>query len=460
LNDCTRWAAIEDKLAVDDAEGVDLPFWRAHPETCEACRAERDVLAGLHALSPAAPPAVTEVDRAIVERVVSAHRRERTRTTSLRLGGGALVVATIAAGLVLWLRPRADAAPEAASTVASPSVTPAEALVTTIAWAGSARRPDGTVMRVGDRVAVGDELHAGTEGACVRSSEDAFVCLAAGSTLRIAEASSTRRTFEVVAGRVVASLAHQTEGASFVLAGGGIQARAVGTVFSLEVGRGPAPIVCVLDGIVGVSRGPATASDEIRLERHQHLASPGAVEAATREEEEVDAALLDHVEALRRFALLPELSPDHAADAGTNHPRATPLGSSGTKAAAPAARSPGEYLAEAREARRAGRAGDAAKAYESLLRAYPDRDEAQAARLSLADLRLGSGDPSSALRMFDDYIAKGGPLEQEAREGRIRALRALGRTAQERAAIADFVARFPKSVHATRLEARARELSP
>jgi hypothetical protein len=42
----------------------------------------------------------------------------------------------------------------------------------------------------------------------------------------------------------------------------------------------------------------------------------------------------------------------------------------------------------------------------------------------------------------------------EARLGRIQALRRLGRTGDELAAIRDFLARYPDSVHAPRLQNR------
>jgi hypothetical protein len=64
--------------------------------------------------------------------------------------------------------------------------------------------------------------------------------------------------------------------------------------------------------------------------------------------------------------------------------------------------------------------------------------------VSLGELSLSSlNDPLAALAAFDSYLARGGALSQEAAFGRIRALRALRRTPEERTAIERFVARYP-----------------
>jgi hypothetical protein len=71
---------------------------------------------------------------------------------------------------------------------------------------------------------------------------------------------------------------------------------------------------------------------------------------------------------------------------------------------------------------------------------------------------LGLQDPEAALGAFEQYLASGGALLQEASFGRIRALRALSRSFDERQAIADFLRRFPAGPLADSLRAREREL--
>jgi hypothetical protein len=101
-----------------------------------------------------------------------------------------------------------------------------------------------------------------------------------------------------------------------------------------------------------------------------------------------------------------------------------------------------------------GRTASAMDAYKRLLARYPGSVEARVALVSLGQLSLGGGDAAGALNYFDRYLAGAGPLGMEARLGRIQALRRLGRTGDELAAIRDFLARYPDSVHAPRLQNR------
>jgi hypothetical protein len=129
--------------------------------------------------------------------------------------------------------------------------------------------------------------------------------------------------------------------------------------------------------------------------------------------------------------------------------------------AAPSATSPSaeELLKRAQDEYTAGNTAGATAAYRALLARYPSSAEARAALISLGQLALRGGRADEALADFDRYLAGGGPLSIEARVGRISALRSLGRSADERAAITDFLARHPGSVHAARLTARLAELS-
>jgi hypothetical protein len=63
-------------------------------------------------------------------------------------------------------------------------------------------------------------------------------------------------------------------------------------------------------------------------------------------------------------------------------------------------------------------------------------------------------DPRGALNAFDSYLAGGGPLAQEAMFGRVRALRALNRPAEERLAIERFLAAYPEAPQRHVLRAR------
>jgi tetratricopeptide (TPR) repeat protein len=121
---------------------------------------------------------------------------------------------------------------------------------------------------------------------------------------------------------------------------------------------------------------------------------------------------------------------------------------------APAPESADDLLKSAQVHLGEGRTSSAISAYKQLLARYPGSVEARVALVSLGQLSLGGGDAAGALTYFDRYLAGSGPLGMEARLGRIQALRRLGRTGDELAAIHDFLARYPDSVHAPRLRSR------
>jgi hypothetical protein len=81
--------------------------------------------------------------------------------------------------------------------------------------------------------------------------------------------------------------------------------------------------------------------------------------------------------------------------------------------------------------------------------------EARAARVAYGELLLASpGKEALALSSFERYLREGGPLVEEAHYGRIRSLRSLGRTAEEKTFILEFLAMFPQSPLASGLRTR------
>ncbi len=113
-----------------------------------------------------------------------------------------------------------------------------------------------------------------------------------------------------------------------------------------------------------------------------------------------------------------------------------------------------ELLRRAQEHLGAARTTEAVQAYRELVARYPASPEASAAVVTLGQLALQQGHAEEALAQFDRYLRGSGPLDEEARYGRIAALHQQGRASAEAAAIEDFLARHPGSVHAERLRAR------
>ena len=132
-------------------------------------------------------------------------------------------------------------------------------------------------------------------------------------------------------------------------------------------------------------------------------------------------------------------------------------------APAPASASKGKtasnLLEEARKERGSGHYAQAAQLYRKLVQQHPESAEARAALVSLGQLELGQlGQPEAALRSFRAYLGQPGQLRQEAEHGVIQALQRLGRKAEERRAIVDFLARYPKSTQAGPLAERLKQL--
>lgn len=119
-------------------------------------------------------------------------------------------------------------------------------------------------------------------------------------------------------------------------------------------------------------------------------------------------------------------------------------------------------LEDATAKRRAKKWRDAAAAYEELLRTHPRSPQASVARISLADIELDHmRRPAVAIKHYDAYlrISSSGVVAQEAEYGRIRALRALGRTQREKNEIANFIAKHPGAMQTGMLKARLEVLN-
>lgn len=117
---------------------------------------------------------------------------------------------------------------------------------------------------------------------------------------------------------------------------------------------------------------------------------------------------------------------------------------------------PAALLVQARARLGEGDERGAAKIYSTLIDAHPSSAEAQAARVSLGQLRLASGRPKAALALFDRYLQRGGPLTEEALWGKIQALSALGRGEELAAAVDRLVHDLPRSVYRARAQALVR----
>jgi hypothetical protein len=113
-------------------------------------------------------------------------------------------------------------------------------------------------------------------------------------------------------------------------------------------------------------------------------------------------------------------------------------------------------LAAANRARAAGELSRAVAGYQRLQRQFALSNEAAVSRVSLATLLLKQGAAAEALAAFDGYLGQrpGGPLVEEALDGKARALQRLGRASDERAVLRALIERFPGSAYAARARLR------
>jgi hypothetical protein len=86
-----------------------------------------------------------------------------------------------------------------------------------------------------------------------------------------------------------------------------------------------------------------------------------------------------------------------------------------------------------------GKSRPALSLYEQLRSTYPSSAEARTVLVTMGKLELDLGHPGRALDRFEGYLRGGGPLAPEALAGKARALRALGRTGEERRAIQQYL---------------------
>jgi len=123
-----------------------------------------------------------------------------------------------------------------------------------------------------------------------------------------------------------------------------------------------------------------------------------------------------------------------------------------------ASTNPAALLERARELRAAGQARQALVAYGKVRSAFPSSPEAYTVLVTMGKLQLELGQPARALSSFDTYLGGSGSLAPEALGGKVSALRALGRRSDERAAIEQYLSRFPRGFLASRFEQRLESL--
>ncbi len=411
--DCQRWIAIADQQALEETPSAgDLAFYERHLAACDVCRDEADGFLAIRRI----------IDNELAP--VQRPRARRRRFAPLYVAAAGLA----AAAAVLFVIRRPVEVPPPPATI------------------------------------VADE-----RGSCLELEDATRVCLSAGSRLRPLTGGAG---FELIVGRVAVALEPQPEGHNFVIRSGGYDVTALGTVFSVDAGE--VSTVRLLSGKVAVTER-RTGEQWLLPAEHRF---DGGVRPLTSGDREVVEGLVGHVEHRTEVARVepapapepePEPQPEVAPRSRRHgHPRKQTVVKEPTpvpmavapQPEAPAAPDVTERLRRIRQLRASGHYAEAASGYEELIAAHSGSAEAQAALVSLGELRLGPlRDPSGARRAFELYLnGPSGTLEESARYGLIRALRQASKEQEERRAIGTFLEKFPKSIHAASLRSRLSQM--
>ncbi|MFV8751016.1 tetratricopeptide repeat protein [Nannocystaceae bacterium ST9] len=351
------------------------------------------------------------------------------------------------------------------------------------------------LVEPGARIEPGSTLKTASESeTCLRwTAPFAAVCLEAGAEVELLAGQPSTRSLRLKRGRLIAVLDPLAPGQRFEVVTSQGSVSAIGTVFVVEVDE-VAVEAAVFEGEVEVREGEALR--RLRADQSSTLGVAGPVgELADEPRARAEAVSaraelwrepLDRMGAVRWGSARSVELDGHPFGAGTlallltagRHHLHVAEGSEReleveagqgealgelTKqhvaaAAAPLEQSAAELARLAQQARMARNYAETARLYRELIDRWPESPEATNVPVRLGDLLLKTGDQDGALAAYDRYLARGGQLEPDARSGRIKALRALGRDADEREAIVEFLREHADDYRVTELRERLAEI--
>ncbi|RYZ07632.1 MAG: hypothetical protein EOO73_11690 [Myxococcales bacterium] len=350
----------------------------------------------------------------------------------------------------------------------------------------------------------GETVTTGEGRACLTIDPGIDVCLGAHTTLQLESLAAASIRLRVERGTALATLSRRAPGSAFSLLTENVAALAHGTTYAVRR-EGDETDVIVVEGTVEVTRG---SSERALVDAHSRVSFPSpsatSVRAVVGRSEEARLLALSAPRpwsgtALGVLELAAPLSGSlfasidegeslplplqTLASAGTHRigwrdaggAESTvwaevvagerrsltppPVGSAPAAAAIPAENpSPGSLLQLARRELARSRPRQALTLYEQLRAAYPASAEARTVLVTMGKLELDLGRSQRALGRFEAYLRDGGALVPEALAGKARALRALGRGAEERRAIQQYLAAHPGGFEAPLFAKRLHEL--
>ena len=363
----------------------------------------------------------------------------------------------------------------------------------------------GGQARVGQRPLLrGDRVSTGAGQACLTIDPGIDLCLGAASEVSLESLETTDVRVRVNRGTAVAQLTRREPGSAFALEAEGVSAQARGTVFAVQhAADGSGVDVIVVEGVVSVA---GTRGTPVLVQAHSRVSLRGP-------ERSVERAAVGRGEEARFWALaaarelwskpqigvleIPATEPGMSAAIDEQAPLPLPLRAfvpagkrriafkassgrevvtfvdvtagavrelratdlqTGDRAAEAAAPSAAALLGAARRELGLGNSRAALALYDRLRTTHPASPEARTVLVTVGKLQLDLKQPARALTSFESYLKTGGPLAPEALAGKVMALRALGRSSDERRAIELYLERHPNGFDAPLFEKRLRTL--
>lgn len=492
--ECERWATISDRRLLDEhIDEADERFEVEHATVCEACGLERARWAELKRLP--APTVQVPSTRALVESLrAQLHAPHVTKQAKWpRWVAAGMAVAAAASLLVHQTRSR-----KRTEVVKAPH---AEASIIAQASAGAVTA-----------LAEGAWLRATDTPLCLYMTPGVRACLSPGAEATLASLSLAARRLVLVRGHVAISLEPQPPGTSFTVSTRDGDVTAVGTLFSVELPKdGGSAEARVFHGAVRLHKAGGT---EVLLRAHQRAKlADTLVQGISSEDEHIlmaQARLPDLLgkpdDPLVQLAVVPQIAtlaldgaivgrgnaalrlpagshvvtieaPSHASQTHTislgagetirrsyvltqEVPNLAPLPQAPRTTEVARMPRAATLLNEARTRRSRGEHTTAASLYQRAHAAEPTSALGCAALVALGELQLVElRKPEAALKSFDQYLrSRDQALVIEARLGRIRALRQLGKSQEERQAITLFLQQHPSSVGVAGLRQRLRDI--
>jgi len=442
-NDCQRL----ERITLARIEGLDLSaedriFSEYHLEECADCRLVADTTAVL------GDPEAADIERGdelarrrwldrLLERDPEADlappardARQWPRTVAAVAAGAALAAGLMLAGL--WLMDDRPGREGSALAGDMPS---------RVLGASGEVRSELLALKPGDALRAGQSLTVGRGRLKARLSPGVTLALESDSALDLVRTGGMELAVRLERGRLLSTVDTLEPGQRYSVVTRFGEVVALGTVFEVGVTRERAEVQ-VVQGSVRLLE-PGREERALRAGEHATLGTRAVATAA------LETPRTRHDAGPPRITPpAPASEPDTAALAGTPETPQLPA-------------TPQALLDQAREHRMARQWKQAARVYERLIAEFPQRSEAGTARVALGEIRLDQlDDAAGALRAFEQYLDRdpAGELAPEAAFGRARALRGLGRTDQERAALDDLLVRFPQAMQAAQARTRLDEL--